>query len=303
MAGVAPDMTIDRAGFLAGAAAGLAALAVPLRANAATTLKARWMGGGVLELSSADDSTIVLIDAWIWNNSGYARFGLTKPADLASAAAYVASIKRRAPKTFVIALTHDHGDHMGDYFELMKTLVAENVPFMSAGQSDLMRTGLIPNFKAAGLDESKLIVNNGAGINFGGSATVGPVTLHLVPAQHSTSLGYPAAGFVIDMAGTRVYASGDTAVFGDMALIGRQFSPQLAIVCAGGGPYTMDAEGAADAVRMVGATEAIPVHYGHNPLVGGPETGERFKAALARIAPNAHATVMTPGGRATITLG
>ena len=35
-------------------------------------------------------------------------------------------------------------------------LVDEGVPVMTAGQSDLMRKGLIPDFKKAGLDPAKI---------------------------------------------------------------------------------------------------------------------------------------------------
>jgi L-ascorbate metabolism protein UlaG (beta-lactamase superfamily) len=59
----------------------------------------------------------------------------------------------------------------------------------------------------------------------------------LVPAVHSTAGAFPAAGFIIDIGGTRVYASGDTDLFGDIALIGRRYTPVLAIVSAGDGGW------------------------------------------------------------------
>ncbi|GAC1409580.1 MAG: metal-dependent hydrolase [Candidatus Velthaea sp.] len=288
--------------FLGALSAAGAVCAAPAFAAAPTQLKVRWYGGGVYELATPDDAAIVLVDAWIWNNTGFARFTIPKPAELASPAAYVAYLKARNPKSIVVALTHDHGDHSGDFFALLKALTDANMPVSVVGQGDLMRVGFLPRFKDAGLDETKLVVNGGNGINFGGTAAVGPVQLHLVPAVHSNGLPYPAAGYIIDIAGTRVYASGDTDVFGDMALIGKRYNPALAVVCAGGGPFTMDAGGAADAVRMTGATHAIPVHYGHNPLVAGPEAGERFRTALARVAPGVTATIMKPGERVTLAL-
>jgi hypothetical protein len=56
-------------------------------------LKMRWYGGGVYELATPDDKTIVLVDGWIWTNTGFTAFGIQKPAELASAAAYAAHIK------------------------------------------------------------------------------------------------------------------------------------------------------------------------------------------------------------------
>src|ERR1700677_732043 len=115
-------------------------------------IKMRWFGGGVYELATPDDSAIVLVDAWIWNNAGWKAFNLDKPPELQSAAAFAAHIKSRNPQYVLVALTHDHGDHMGDYFELLPALVAAGVPVMTGGQGDLFRVGLVPKFKTATLD-------------------------------------------------------------------------------------------------------------------------------------------------------
>jgi L-ascorbate metabolism protein UlaG (beta-lactamase superfamily) len=155
---------------------------------------------------------------------------------LASAAAYAAHVKGRSPNAVIVALTHDHGDHMGDYFELLPALVAAGVDVKTVGQSDLMRVALVPKFKAANLDNTQIVRNGGAGINMGGTASYKGVKIELVPAVHSTASGYPAAGFIIDVGGARVYASGDTDVFGDMALIGSRYKPDLAIVSSGTNP-------------------------------------------------------------------
>ena len=192
-------------------------------------------------------------------------------------------------------LTHDHGDHMGDYFEMLKGLVDAGLPVMTTGQSDLMRNGLIPEFKKAGLDPSKVVVNGGAGMNFGGVSRHGAMTAHLVPAVHSSFLGYPPAGFMLDIGGMRVYLSGDTDLFGDMKMLGERYQPNLAIVCAGDGPFTMGPEDAARACQWMGVSHAIPVHYAHNPLVRGIEAGEEFHRAMVRIAPRIQVTVMKPG--------
>jgi L-ascorbate metabolism protein UlaG (beta-lactamase superfamily) len=262
----------------------------------------RWYGGGVYELATTDDTVIVLVDAWIWNNSGFTAFGISKPPELSSAAAYAAHMKARNPGAFVVALTHDHGDHIGDYFELLTALVNAGIDAKTVGQSDLMRVGLLPRFKAANLDPAQVILNKGNGINMGGSASYKDVRLELVPAVHSTASGFPPAGFIIDVGGARVYASGDTDLFGDMALIGKRYQPDLAIVSSGNGAFTMGPEDAASACAMVGARHAIPVHYAHNPLVLGTQCGDLFRAALARVSPSTAVTLMRPGESATISL-
>jgi L-ascorbate metabolism protein UlaG (beta-lactamase superfamily) len=258
-------------------------------------LKMRWFGGGVYELSTLDDSAIVLVDAWIWSNAGWTAFGLTKPPELQSAAAFAAHLKSRNPNAVLVALTHDHGDHIGDYFELLPALLNAGLPVMTVGQSDLFRVALVPKFKAANLDPAKIVLNNGAGMNFGGSATFETIHARLVPAVHSTFSGYPAAGFIIDIGGMRVYASGDTDLFGDMSDLGRRYQPQLAVLSAGNGPFTMNPDDAAEACRALRVPHAIAVHYAHNAQVLGPQAGEMFKAAVARVAPQTRVTVMRPG--------
>jgi len=123
------------------------------------------------------------------------------------------------------------------------------------------------------------------------------MTARLVPAVHSTFHAFPAAGFMLDIGGTRVYLSGDTDLFGDMKMLGERYQPNLAIICVGGGPNTMDPEEAAVACRWLGVQHAIPVHYAHNANVLGIGAGEDFRKAMARIAPQVHVTVLKPGER------
>jgi L-ascorbate metabolism protein UlaG (beta-lactamase superfamily) len=282
-------------GAVAGAIGAAASSEVAQAASPGGKLKMRWFGGGVYELSTLDDSAIVLVDAWIWNNAGWKAFNLDKPPELQSASAFAAHIKSRNPQYVLVALTHDHGDHIGDYFELLPALVAAGVPVMTVGQSDLFRVALPPKFKAANLDPATIVSNGGAGMNFGGSATFGTIHTRLVPAVHSTSAGFPAAGFIIDLGGMRVYASGDTDLFGDMAEFGRRYQPQLAVLSVGNGPYTMNPQDAAQAVKLLNVPRAIPVHYAHNAQVLGPQAGEMFKTAVARLSPQTAVTVMHPG--------
>jgi L-ascorbate metabolism protein UlaG (beta-lactamase superfamily) len=263
-------------------------------------LKIRWYGGGVYELASSDDKSIVLVDAWIWNNAGFERFKITKPPEFSSPSAYVAHIKARNPSTFLVALTHDHGDHMGDYFELLSALTAGGVDVKTVGQSDFFRVALPPKFKAANLDPEKLVLNGGSGMNFGGASSVGDIRLGLVPAVHSTFSCYPAAGFIVDIAGVRVYASGDTDLFGDMQLIGERYKPDLGVLCCGNGPFTMNPADAASACKLMALPHAIPVHYAHNDKVLGPACGEAFREAVARLSPRTVVTVFQPGQTMTV---
>ncbi len=255
----------------------------------------RWLGGGVVELATPDYKQIAYGDAWVWNNAGWSRFSIQKPPEYATREGFVQYVAGKKPEAVLMLLTHDHGDHIGDYFEMLKGLSGAGLPVMTAGQSDFMRKGLVPDFKNAGLEPSKIVANGGAGMNFGGTAKHGAMTARLVPAVHSNLAGFPAAGFMLDIGGARVYISGDTDLFGEMKTLGERYQPNVAVVCVGNGPFTMGPEEAARACQWLGVSHAIPVHYAHNAAVRGIEAGEEFRRALAKIAPRVQTIMMNPG--------
>jgi L-ascorbate metabolism protein UlaG (beta-lactamase superfamily) len=263
-------------------------------------ISVRWLGGGVMELATPDYKQIAYADAWVWNNAGWTRFSVPKPPEYATKEGFTQYVAGKKAEAVFVLLTHDHGDHIGDYFEVLKVLTAAGVPVMTAGQSDLMRKGLIDDFKSAGLDPAKIVANGGGAMNFGGAAKHGAMTAHLVPAVHSTLHAFPAAGFILEIGGLRVYVSGDTDLFSDMKLIGERYQPNLALVCVGNGPFTMGPQDAAHACQWLGVQQAIPVHYAHNNLVLGIQAGEDFRKAAASIAPGVKVTVMKPGDTQTI---
>ncbi len=258
-------------------------------------MKVRWLGGGVCELSSHDDSRIVLVDAWIWSNTGFERFAVQKPPELSNRDAFVEHLVARRPQVVLVALTHDHVDHAGDYFELLSSLARAGIDVKTVGQSDLIRAGFGQRFAQAGIDAATLVLNAGAGINFGGVVEYLDIRIRLVPAIHSTLAGYPAAGFVIEFDGERVYCSGDTDLYGDMELVGRRYQPTLGLICVGDGGFTMGPEDAAEAVRLLHLPHVIPIHYGHNPRVRGPEAATEFASGVAALSPHTRVSTLRPG--------
>lgn len=267
----------------------------------AGTIMVRWLGGGVVELATPDYKQMAYIDAWIWNNAGWTRFNVPKPPEYASKEGFVQYVKAKSPQAVLVLLTHDHGDHIGDYFEMLQALNAAGLPVKTAGQSDLMRKGLVPEFKTANLDPAQIVLNSGGSMNFGGTSKHGDMTVHLVPAIHSTLAGYPPAGFILDIGGVRVYASGDTDLFGDMKMIGERYRPQLGFFCVGDGPYTMGPQDAARACQWTGVSQAVPVHYAHNVQVLGTQAGEDFRRAVSTIAPSVKVHMMKPGDSIQVT--
>jgi L-ascorbate metabolism protein UlaG (beta-lactamase superfamily) len=251
----------------------------------------RWIGGGVVEVATPDNKQLAYVDAWVWNNSAYSVLKVNRPEEFSSPDAFASYVSAKSPDAVLVLLTHDHGDHMGDYFEVLKALSAAGLNLKTTGQSDLMRGGLAQKFKDNGLDAAQVVANGGAGQNFGGMAQHGAMRTWLVPAVHSNLLGFPSAGFVLEIGGMRVYASGDTDLYGDMRMLADRYHPDLALVCSGGGPYTMGPRDAALACAMTGVSQAVPIHYGHNTLVKGPEAASEFEQALAEVAPNTTAQV------------
>ena len=78
-------------------------------------------------------------------------------------------------------------------------------------------------------------------------------------------------GFVADIGGFRIYHSGDTDVIPEMSSV-KDIDVALLPV---GGTYTMTAEEAAEAVRLIGPKKAIPMHWGD--IIGGREDAVKFK--------------------------
>jgi L-ascorbate metabolism protein UlaG (beta-lactamase superfamily) len=288
---------------LAGIASASTAAAAPARSERAAggTINVRWIGGGVVERATPDNKQLAYVDAWVWNNAGYSVLKVDRPAEFASAGAFRDYVAAKSPDAVLVLLTHDHGDHMGDYFELLKALSDGGLPVKTTGQSDLMRGGLPQKFKDNGLDPAQIVLNAGAGQNFGGMARAGAMSTWLVPAVHSNLLGFPSAGFVLEIGGVRVYASGDTDLYGDMRMIADRYHPDVALVCAGGGPYTMGPRDAAVACQMTGVGQAVPIHYGHNAQVLGAEAADQFRTALGEVAPATTAQVLTLGESRALT--
>jgi L-ascorbate metabolism protein UlaG (beta-lactamase superfamily) len=73
------------------------------------------------------------------------------------------------------------------------------------------------------------------------------------------------AGLLIETDDLRVYHAGDTALFSDLALVGRK-GIDLALIPIGD-RFTMGPEDAIEAVRLLAPKRVVPVHYDTFPPI------------------------------------
>jgi L-ascorbate metabolism protein UlaG (beta-lactamase superfamily) len=181
----------------------------------------------------------------------------------------------------VIAITHGHGDHVGETVELAKKFKPEIVALV----------------ELHGWLGEKGAPVEGMGPNKGGTVEAAGARFTLVNAFHSSAsddgdyLG-EAAGLVLTFEnGTTIYFAGDTCVFGDMELIGRIYSPAVAVLPIGG-HFTMDPREAGVALELLGSKRCIPCHYGTFALLAGTPDELREQApGVEVIAPEPGETV------------
>ncbi|MGB7281955.1 MAG: metal-dependent hydrolase, partial [Candidatus Acidiferrum sp.] len=137
---------------------------------------------------------------------------------------------------------------------------------------------------------SKGYENEAAPMGKGGSQSVGEFDVTMTHAFHSNSIeekgvvhyGGEPAGYVIRMpGGFTIYHAGDTALFGDMKLIGELYKPEIAMLPIGD-RFTMGPREAAYAVRLLGVKHVIPMHYATFPFLTG--TVEAFRHEARDIA-------------------
>lgn len=179
-----------------------------------------------------------------------------------------------------ILLTHGHVDHLGDTVAIAKRTGAPVLAIVE-----------LANEIAEDLDEGHDVRDP----NIGGTVEFDWGSVRLTPAWHTSTtpkgtINTPA-GLVIELGGKRIYHTGDTALFSDLALAGKRGKIDVALLCIGG-HYTMDRFDAVEAARLIGAGLVIPCHYDTFPPI---ETdAQAFKADVEQ-AGIAQVVVLDPG--------
>ena len=202
------------------------------------TTRIRWLGHAAIGLETGGHK--ILIDPFFTDN----------PA---------AVIRAADAEADFILVSHGHGDHVGDAVSIAKrtgATVASNYEISLWLQQPLQ-----------GLAGSKVQgLQHGGGFLFDGS-----IRVKLTLAFHGSALpdgsnGGNPCGFILTFPdGTRIYDAADTALFGDMALIGED-GIDLAILPIGD-YYTMGPDDAVRAVKLIKPRFVLPIHYNTFPPI------------------------------------
>ena len=187
------------------------------------------------------------------------------------------------PPLDFITLSHDHYDHTD--LPSITALAARGVPFfVPLGLGELIRS--------AGGTATEL--------DWWQQASVGPVKIHCVPAQHFSGRSLTDgnqrlwAGWVVVGATRRFYHAGDTGYFDGFRAIGTRLGP-IDLAALPIGAYDppaimrfvhMNPEEAIQAAIDLGAGTAVAMHYGTFDLTDEPldEPPRRFHAEATRRA-------------------
>jgi len=237
-------------------------------------MRVRWLGHATVDVLGPGGQKFI-VDPYIVNNPAFPK---ALGAEVTASGAYHA-----------ILVTHPHSDH----FEDVLPLLLDDPELKVVTQFEIGQW----------LTEHKVKQSQVVGMNTGGTLNVHNMRITMVPAVHTSSiveedgqrrvLGFPIGYVVRFENGFTIYFAGDTAVTMEMQIIRNLYKPNLAILPIGDF-YTMGAEQAAYALKLLEPDYAIGIHWGTwNGMP--PGTPEALEKELAHYKLKTHLIKLKPG--------
>jgi L-ascorbate metabolism protein UlaG (beta-lactamase superfamily) len=195
--------------------------------------KLTWLGHGSWLIEMGDQR--VLLDPFLTDNPA----ATWRPANVG--------------KINHILISHGHYDHIADAVEIAKQTGASIVAIFEIAQWFTKQHGLKTTL----------------GMNLGGATELPWGTVKMIPALHSSDLpdgsyGGNPAGFLLTVAGKRIYFACDTALFSDMKLYAHGVDVAILPI---GDLYTMGIDDSITATQLIEPRTVLPAHYNTWPPI------------------------------------
>lgn len=191
----------------------------------------------------------------------------------------MAAVKPEEVKADTILISHGHFDHVQD----------------AAAIANRCQSTLVANYEIATWFAEKHQVAKTIGMNIGGTAKLPFGRVFMTPALHSSQLpdgsyGGNPGGFLCEIDGLRLFYTGDTGLFSDLALWSKP-SIDLLIVPIGD-LFTMGIDESIRAIEMIQPKCVLPTHYNTWPPI--QQDAKRW-AELVHQRTSSKAIVLTAG--------
>ncbi len=178
-----------------------------------------------------------------------------------------------------ILVSHGHDDHLGDAVSIAR----------QSGALVIATAEIARSCGEKGVSAHAMHIGGKRNFDFG--------YVRITQAFHGSGIpGGHACGFIINFYGKTIYHTGDTGIFGDMALLGRLESIDVALLPIGDN-FTMGPSDAAEAAGMIKPRLVVPMHYNTWPIIAQDpvpfkqEVESRFGIPVQ---------ILSPGGSLTL---
>ncbi len=175
------------------------------------------------------------------------------------------NIKENSEKADIILITHSHYDHCS--VADMKNIIKEGTKIVltADSQSKITRSEVPVDIKIVAPNQELIL---------------GEIKISTIPAYNIDKSFHPKeeewVGYIIKMNDILIYHAGDTDLIPEMQKLTGYNQPDKKFIALLpiGGRFTMSAEEAAEAAKLIKPMLAIPMHYGG--IVGSKEDAEEF---------------------------